>query len=83
MIKNIMARYKFHRRIVFVRLNCRCLGQGLVSGSYEHGKEPSSSTKGGIFLDQLKNTNQLLNNDSIPLSHLVQMLTHGHSRDRH
>jgi hypothetical protein len=38
-----------------------------VTGSYEHGNEPSGSVKGDEFLDQM-NDYQLLKKDSAPWS---------------
>jgi hypothetical protein len=40
-------------------------GQEAVSGSCEHGNEPSGSTKGGEFLGYLSDY-QLLKKDSAP-----------------
>jgi hypothetical protein len=40
-----------------------------VADSCEHDNEPSGSTKGEEFLDQLSD-NQLLKNESIPLRQL-------------
>jgi hypothetical protein len=42
-------------------------GQGTVLRSCEHGNEPSSSIKGGEFIDSLSAC-QLLKNDSAPWS---------------
>jgi hypothetical protein len=45
-------------------LNSAGSGQNPVVGSCEHGNEPSSSIKGGEFLDELSDS-QFLKKDSV------------------
>jgi hypothetical protein len=54
------------KQVVKLWTGCNSL-RLLMAGSCERGNEPSGSTKGSVFLDQLSNY-QLLKSDSTPRS---------------